>query len=393
MSITPEIIIESRSKNSGPILFADYKKWRAHVYSPKGGKKSSTVTGFIPLLFLMPDGHTKTKLVINVQRQLIAKAANVNDQNVTPKYMQFSISHIKPEYLGMSETYKADTHASLLATNATTMKALGIIADEYERLADEVTEMTETTKAAAIPKNNEKSFAILSSHVGKGITKFRQTSFKAEDGSGSTPMEHPIFRIKIPLTEINGVNMIGYNIKRDGGQSFEPIIYDLAATCKAMTSATTKDKCVRATVKVSDKPTFLNIANAKFFLNNLSMLNGQISIGEICVSSVGISCLVKLVGQNFVVPNVSSRSPGGDSYSKVMAAFGDLNQDAITEVTADEEPQIEPVDEPKPAKSQKQPFKPTRAPKIPEPKITEPKITEPESDNDEDDNDEDADDE
>lgn len=316
----------------------------------KAKESANNPCTFIPFTCLNKAG-TPTRMSLKIGKQIVAmnakppskkkddKKPDKND-DANAKEVFVGFKQFKKSDLNVT-IYPEDKYDSIVEANTELIKALDIIADEYEYHANA---LASATKSKIKVKN-------------KTINSFRQDKRKAskeekvEDGARDEDdkLLDDDDKIKLPVSLFRFKLKADPTTKKIGRSSkngFEHTVFDIRQSTKA-----NGYKRVPAKVNYKGKLIDLDVVNAKHFITIYSLVGGIIDFESVIISSQGVS-----MGQQFRECMVSPHPPVEREKLKEddiqdMADFnpGGYNGDIVVGDDEDDED----MDDPKPVKTAK----------------------------------------
>lgn len=277
-TISPKEIIKVKQ------MFPDEDLMKLNMGEIRSCKNKSYNTKYIPVSFKRETGEYKRlclKLVKQITSSNIKLPAKAGEN---PKNLLVSYRKMEDEDLKKSD-YPKEKWDDLKKANTEFIDALNIIADEYDKVANSLTENTQWFLEHDFSNSDINNFR---QTVRKLNKQEIQNMKKGKKVSCRVALEHPIFRFKVPIN--SETKEIGTKDK-DGVHKY--IIFDI----RKNSNKKGKYKPVVAKVLVGrdkkGRPIYsnLNINNAKHFVTFLSLTAGTIDFDSVCVSSFGVSLL------------------------------------------------------------------------------------------------------
>ena len=274
---TPEDIIALHEKHGAGNLF------HANTNETKINKNKDHPTYYIPFTCITMAGR-HAKLSLKIKKQILSSSAKISHGQTDQTANDVRVSYTLIEEKDLFNTdYPEDKRAELIKMNANLIKALDIIADEYELMINR----------EIIPYEGDK-FALKQNQT---INSFRQTHRKASldeiaaemrlakeerrlNKLKKLPLPRALYRIKIPAnTTTKKLGRVNFQTKKH-----EFIVFDARKS-----TAENKFKPVVAKLKSDGKLVDLTVSNAKHFITYMSLSGGRIDFHDTCVSQSGIS--------------------------------------------------------------------------------------------------------
>ena len=337
--ITPEDVFASHTK-FGCVLKTDVKDVRdLKTINPK----SKYDVSYFDLKFKHVNG-SELPVKIKFSKQLIAsgaKAPQGADDESNPKNLNISFSHLKrddiatgdyvpktkdtPEKQEIENKRMSDTIDEYMEINAKFLKVLDIIESSYQTVCQDLI-ANEAKLPVRIQKDkNQKNITIHS---------IKQTSWLNRETKKDEKLEHPIFRVKIPICQKNGLVGVWSNYNNE----FKPIVFD----ARKMTEKN-KYQPVPAKVMVEGKLCDLDAKNAGSFITYKSLIGGNLMIKEITCSKFGFS-LSTAFYDLFVIRHKAKAASAAITREEIIQMRGDISDDDSDAELA-EEPAEEPAED------------------------------------------------
>ena len=264
--------------------------------------KSKFDTTYIPLLFK----HINGKLMdakIKISEQIISSSAKVpqgsddesKDENKFPKHLNIAFMQMSREDVEggdyvpkdketKEEQEKENTRVSenidrYLLNNKKLLAVLDIMDKSYKNVCADLIAISDAD--AKKKKDKTLNFRLKKSKVA-AITIFsiKQTTRLDKDTNIDEELEHPIYRIKVPVCKKDGRIGIWSNYNN----AFKPTVFDARKMTKKNNYKETPAK-----VKCQGKLRDLDVNNASSFITYKSLIGGIINFECVTASKFGLS--------------------------------------------------------------------------------------------------------
>ena len=337
--LTPADVIALREKYPlGSWFTIDVNKARESTNNP---------CTFIPFTCLNKSG-TPTRLSLKINKQIVAMNAKPPSKKKDDKKSDKNNDDAKEVFVGfkkftendLSKTiYPEEKLESILESNDELVKALDIIADEYEFHAKALANATKgKIKVKNKTINSFRQDKRKASKEEKAEDQHRADEEKMLDEDDKIKLPVALFRFKLKADPVT--KKIG-RVTKNG---FEYTVFDIRQSTKA-----NGYKRVPAKVNYKGKPTDLNVINVKHFITIFSLIGGIIDFESVIVSSQGVS-----MGQQFRECMVSPHPPVEKEKLKEddIQDMADFNPNGYNDdIVIGDDDEGSDEDEPKPAKS------------------------------------------